>query len=66
MERYGYLMMPLLTNVPEPKNKEWTLTTCQGCGEKCWDRPVPNHFAFQGKLCTKCVLKQAEKGVKNV
>ena len=52
--------MPLKSNIPEPKDKSWTLSTCPRCGRECWDRPLPEGFSeetFDGKLCTECGLR---------
>lgn len=59
-DRGGYFTKPLLSNVPEPKDKTWSKTTCQNCGRECWDRPLPAWLTeemFDGKLCTECALK---------
>lgn len=64
-DRGGYLMMPLVKNVPRPKDKDWKQAICPECGTECWDRPLPEGFSenmFDGKLCTICALKAA--GVK--
>ena len=61
-ERGGYIMMPLVRNVPIPKDTTWKKTACPGCGVACWDRPLKSGFTenmFTGKLCTMCALKQA-------
>ncbi len=59
-DRGGYLMMPLVKNIPEPKHLEWKRTTCPGCGRECWERPLPEGFdkeSFDGALCTECALR---------
>lgn len=59
-DRGGYLMMPLVENVPVPANKTWEKVRCPRCGEECWDRALPDGFSedmFDGKLCTICGLK---------
>lgn len=40
-DRGGYLMMPLLKNVPIAPRASWKLMRCPVCGAKCWDRPYP-------------------------
>lgn len=57
-DRHGYLCMPLKENVPHPKNKNWKLTTCKGCGRECWDVPYPKDMYFDGKLCTGCAIRK--------
>lgn len=59
-DRGGYLMMPLVENVPVPSDKTWKKVSCPKCGKECWDRPLPDGFSydmFDGKLCTMCALK---------
>lgn len=57
------LMMPLVANVPKPKEEGWEKAICPGCGRQCWDRPVlvagfpPGMLT--GKLCTMCALRAA-------
>lgn len=59
-DRGGYMMMPLVRNVPEPRDSTWKKTTCPRCKKACWDRPLPRGNMFAGKLCTMCALKQAQ------
>lgn len=57
--RLGYLMMPIIRNVPRPTDKSWIPAKCPTCGRECWDRPLPEGFSedmFKGKLCTMCAL----------
>lgn len=59
-DRGGYLMMPLVQNVPEPRNPTWKRTTCPVCGRECWERPLPagvERSSFDGALCTECALR---------
>lgn len=63
IDRCGYIAMPLVKNVPYPRNDTWEKTTCQKCNSECWDRRLPPGFTedmFAGKLCTMCALKQAQ------
>lgn len=56
----GYLMMPLVKNIPTPRDPAWKRTTCPKCGRECWERPLPagfNKLAFNGALCTECALR---------
>ena len=55
-DRGGYLMMPLLKNVPIPR-ASWKLVRCPVCGAKCWDRPYPEGWEEPEKMCTMCALK---------
>jgi len=57
----GYMMMPLVKNVPHPASNDWKRTTCPQCGAACWDRVQINKEVeklFCGKLCTKCALSK--------
>ena len=59
-DRGGFLMMPMVSNVPEPANETWEKTTCPNCGGECWARPLPEWLTeemFDGKLCTECALR---------
>lgn len=59
----GYLMMPLIKNIPVPK-KAWKRMTCPACGQECWGRPLPAEFRtthIDGSLCTECALRAAVK-----
>ena len=64
-DRGGYIVMPLLRDVPVPGNPEWRLVTCPGCSRNCWRRPLPAGFTkdmFDGELCTLCALRKGEGG----
>ena len=59
--RGGYLCMPLVKNVPEPKDKTWKKTACPACGRECWNRLLPDWLTeemLDGKLCTECALER--------
>lgn len=54
-DRGGYLMLPLVKNIPYPANDTWKKSTCPKCGAECWDsscHPDSQRICFQGK----CVL----------
>lgn len=64
-DRGGYLAMPLYENVSQPKDPAWKLTVCQECGQKCWERPLPEGFhrdMFSGQLCTRCAIRKGGQG----
>lgn len=66
-DRGGYLMMPLVDNVPVPADNTWKKTVCPECGTECWDIPLPKGFSenmIDGKLCTMCALKLQARGEK--
>ena len=59
-------MMPLRKNVPKPRDKSWTLTTCKKCGCECWyqDKNAAAVKAIYPKinfLCTECALREGAK-----
>lgn len=59
--RGGYLVMPLVKNIPKPCDPEWKQTTCPSCGQECWERPLPagiDRSSFGDELCTECVVKR--------
>ena len=59
-DRGGYLMLPLIKNIPYPANDTWKKSTCPKCGAECWDRQLPPGFTedmFSGKMCTECALR---------
>ena len=61
-DRGGYIMMPLVRNVPVHSDTTWKKIKCPRCNAECWDRPLKSGFTermFAGKLCTMCALKQA-------
>ncbi|GMQ61178.1 hypothetical protein [Vallitalea maricola] len=65
-----YICMPLASNVPQPGSKDWILTKCPSCGEKCWEIPLGRQIKEQQKdsndcyymfVCTKCALKNIQQ-----
>lgn len=63
-DKGGIICMPLFKNIPNPKNKDWKLTTCPECGRECWEVPLPPGFSkelFDGALCTDCALKHSTR-----
>ena len=64
-DRGGYLMLPLVKNIPYPANDTWKKSTCPKCGAECWDRQLPPGFTedmFSGKMCTECALRMTVQG----
>lgn len=58
-DRGGYYCMPLRSNVPDPKSKDWELTHCSKCGAECWKNgPLAKILEAQGAkgFCTLCAL----------
>ena len=51
----GYLMMPLVANVPNGR-KGWKIVKCSECGAACWYRPEQEK-ARAIAVCTMCALK---------
>lgn len=55
-----YLCMPLVNNIPVPRNKNWKLTTCDICGRECWETEEARSMLKCKnivKSCTMCALK---------
>lgn len=57
--------MPLVENVPEPKNRQWSKTKCPMCGRECWET-VQFKWAKQVGIidqaaCTECALATKER-----
>lgn len=64
-DRGGYLMLPLVKNIPHPANDTWKKSTCPKCSAECWDRQLPPGFTedmFSGKMCTECALRMTTQG----
>lgn len=51
----GYLMMPLVANVPKGR-PGWKMVKCPECGAACWHRPGQEK-ARAIAVCTMCALK---------
>ncbi len=51
----GYLMMPLVANVPKG-HPGWKMVKCPECGAACWHRPGQEN-AKATAVCTMCALK---------
>ena len=58
----GILTLPLRSNIPSPKNKDWKLITCPVCGSECWESDLTRQaLTAEPNLraaCTSCALKQ--------
>lgn len=54
--------MPLVSNVPKPKNRTWTITRCPVCGCKCWETDAIKDADRKGyikeRACTECAIKK--------
>ena len=52
--------MSMKKNIPEPKHKDWKLTTCPQCGQQCWESELARACLKKDKtlkaLCTECAL----------
>jgi len=60
-DRGGYACLPLVKNVPNPKDKNWRAMICQDCGRACWLTPEAWYVhVVQGVRlqCTECALKK--------
>lgn len=58
-ERHGIACLPLVKNIPEPKNKDWRKVKCPVCGESCWESALARQVIAGGTVavCTLCALK---------
>lgn len=57
----GYVCLPLKSNIPFPKNKDWKLVHCSICGEECWESDAAREILRNPDMksaCTMCSLKQ--------
>lgn len=61
-ERGGIACLPLVKNVPKPKNN-WKKITCPACGEECWETELAHKIISTGTkvACTMCALKGGRK-----
>lgn len=57
----GIACMPLVSNVPVPKDKRWTKTKCPVCGCECWETDTYKWAKQAGivkrSTCTECAIK---------
>lgn len=59
----GYACLPLLKNIPAPKNHNWKKMQCPECDQECWMTPVAkveikrSNGSIKG-VCTECALKK--------
>lgn len=51
----GYLMMPMVANVPNGR-PGWKVVKCPECGAACWHRPEQEETKVAA-ICTMCALK---------
>ncbi len=51
----GYLMMPMVANVPKGR-PGWKVVKCPKCGASCWHRPGQEMIRATA-VCTMCSLK---------
>lgn len=58
-ERGGIACLPLVSNVPSPKSKDWEKVTCPICGAVCWESNISRQVIASGTAaaCTMCALK---------
>lgn len=58
-ESGGIACLPLVRNVPEPKNKDWKMVVCPICGAACWESDLARQVRDRGTMaaCTFCALK---------
>lgn len=59
----GIAMLPLVRNIPFPKNDAWKMVTCKKCGAECWESDQARIAIKHGctALCTACALRAGMK-----
>lgn len=59
-KKIGIACMPLVENIPTPKNEQRTKTKCPICGRACWETPTFKWAKQAGVIidaaCTVCAL----------
>ena len=58
----GYLCLPLVKNIPSPRNHNWKMIRCPNCGADCWMNPAAKVAIKRSKgklkgVCTECALR---------
>lgn len=58
-EKGGIACLPLVSNVPVPRAKDWKQVTCKICGAACWETDLARQVIAGGTeaACTMCALK---------
>lgn len=58
-EKGGFVCLPLVRNVPEPKAKDWKMVVCPICGAACWESELARQVRDRVTMatCTLCALK---------
>jgi hypothetical protein len=53
--------MPLVTNIPKPRDRGWVMKKCPVCGCACWESNTLRNSLRVGIIkeaaCTECALK---------
>lgn len=70
-ERGGTLTMSMKKNIPEPKHKDWKLTTCPRCGQQCWESELARQCLKKGQnpestLYRMCVRRKVNGVINNI
>lgn len=63
MSNTAIACMPLIDNVPRPRNSgQWSKTLCPICGRECWETNTYKWAKQAGIIersaCTECALKK--------
>lgn len=60
--------MPLVKNIPHPKDERWRKVRCPVCGAECWKTPavIWNEKSNLVKIaaCTECALTETMRKIK--
>lgn len=50
--------LPLYSNIPNTKNKDWLLVQCPKCGADCWESDLARQMIKLGNIgyCTECAI----------
>lgn len=66
MKKLGIACLPLVSNVPKPKSKQWTKMKCPVCGCDCWETDTYKWAKQAGIIkraaCTECAIHEEVKG----
>lgn len=54
--------MPLVKNIPHPKDASWVKTKCPICGAACWRtsalKQISKTKLVFAEACTECAIKE--------
>lgn len=58
-ETQGIACLPLVRNIPHPKQSDMRMVQCCVCGCDCWESDLAREAIAQGTkaMCTMCALR---------